>query len=556
MHSGDIVTQKSFTISGLIFLIAILFAQLLLSIRQQSQTFDEACHTFAGYRYWTRSDFGFNPEHPPLVKLLAALPLLRADLKVPPFAEDNFKVMEYVAAQSFLYSNNADMVLNRARIAASILTICLSISVFLCSYEMFGRGPAWLALVLFVFEPNILAHGALVTTDMGVACFLFASVYAFYRYVKKPTTRRLCVAGIIVGLTLGAKHSGILVFPILLLLALSELMPDRKNRTAGRGTALKEAVRLVIPLAAVSVMGFAVLWSLYGFRYQARPHGSAIVPPLSEYLQQVDRPIQSAVILHLQAWHVLPEGYLYGLADVLISSEQHYSYLLGRLYPRGRWFYFPMDFVIKSTVPFLIFLLLVPFVFAKRFLEHRRELLFLTIPPAMYFSVSMASGFNLGVRHILPIFPFLIVLAAAAAWSLPQRHRNWLYASATLIFLHIVSSLLAFPNYLAYSNEIMGGPRNTYKVLADSNVDWGQNLKLTKQYLDQHQIKDCWFAYFAFAIADPAYYGIPCKPLPTAIATAIQIPTDIVPTTVHGPILVSVNEVAGIIWGTRRAESL
>jgi hypothetical protein len=542
------VTQKAITVAGVTLLVVILLAQLWLSVRRQSQTFDEACHTFAGYRYWTSSDFGFNPEHPPLAKLLSALPLLSLHLKVPPFTEDNFKLMEYAAAQSFLYSNNADRVLNRARMAASLLTLCLCIAVFLCAREMYGRGPSWLALVLFVFEPNILAHGALVATDMAVTCFLFVAVYTFYRYIKKPTTMRLCIAGVAVGLTLGAKHSGILVFPILGLLALGQWALRRSTLTTGE-EGPKGLLALAASLVAITAVAVTVLWSLYGFRYQARQPGLSIVPALSEYVQQMDRPAQAAVILKIQKWQLLPEAYLYGLADVLITSEQHYSYVLGKLYPGGRWFYFPVAVLVKSTIPLLLFLGLVPFIFAKRFREYGREFLFLTIPVGLYLAVSMTSGFNLGVRHILPIFPFLIVLAAAAAWNAAQRRRYLAYAVAVVLVLHIVSSLRTFPNYLAYSNEIAGGPKNTYKVLADSNVDWGQSLKFTKEYLDRHQIKDCWFAYFGYAVVDPASYGISCKPLPTGIATGIQVPTDIVPSTIQGPVLVSVNEIAGIIWG-------
>jgi 4-amino-4-deoxy-L-arabinose transferase-like glycosyltransferase len=526
----------------------ILLAELVPSVRRQSQTFDEACHTFAGYRYWTKSDFGFNPEHPPLVKLLSAIPLLGLDLKVPPIAEDNFKLMEYIAAQSFLYSNDADMVLNRARLAASILTVFLCLSVFCCARQMFGPAPAWLATLLFVFEPNILAHGALVTTDMGITCFLFSAVYAFYRYIKKPNAWRLLLTGIMVGLTLGAKHSGIVVVPILLLLAVSQPTLDGDRRNSG-GKWASGLLRRVAVLVAIGAVAVGILWSLYGFRFQARPQGAQIVPALADYLDQANRPVESAVILGMQKWRVLPEAYLYGLADVLISSEQHYSYVLGRLYPRGQWFYFPLDFVAKSTIPLLIFLLVGPFAFTKHFLGKRLELSFIVLPPVLYFAVSMTSGFNLGVRHILPIFPFLMVLAAVSAWRLAERGRPWMYAVAALLIVHVASSLLAFPNYLAYSNEIAGGSRNTYKILADSNVDWGQSLKLTKQYLDRHQIKDCWFAYFGYAIVDPSYYKISCKPLPTALATTIQIPTDLVPTKIQGTVLVSVNELSGIIWG-------
>src|SRR5205814_1273822 len=123
------------------------------------------------------------------------------------------------------------------------------------------------------------------------------------------------------------------------------------------------------------------------------------------------------------------------------------------------------------------------------------------------------SGMNIGVRHILPVYPFLMVLAGWAAWRLIEHRRAWVYVIVGLLFFSAVSSIRAYPSYLAYSNELWGGPSQTYRYLSDSNADWGQQLKATKKYLDNRHIDHCWFAYFADVVVDTAYYGIPCKPL-------------------------------------------
>lgn len=172
--------------------------ELTLSVGQQSQTYDESVHLFSGYQYWKHRDFGANPEHPPLLKLVAALPLLSLDLKVPPVAVGPTKVANETSAIDFIYRNTtgADRILYRTRIAASVFTYFLAVLVFLCGREMFGPGTALLALALLVFEPNILANGALVTTDIAETCFLFASVYAFYRYVEQPGIGRLLLCGV------------------------------------------------------------------------------------------------------------------------------------------------------------------------------------------------------------------------------------------------------------------------------------------------------------------------------------------------------------------------
>ena len=190
----------------------------------------------------------------------------------------------------------------------------------------------------------------------------------------------------------------------------------------------------------------------------------------------------------------------------------------------------------------------VPVAIAAERVSRCRELLFLAIHAAVYFLAAMGSDFNVGIRHILPVYPFLVILASYGAWSLGRSHRShkvWLYAMSALVVFHVVSSVDAFPNYLPYANEIWGGPANTYKVLTDSNVDWGQQLKLTKKYLDERGIQDCWFDYFGRMAADPAYYQIPCKILPQKLGG----PVENMPARVSGTILISATELSPALWG-------
>ncbi len=141
----------------------------------------------------------------------------------------------------------------------------------------------------------------------------------------------------------------------------------------------------------------------------------------------------------------------------------------------------------------------------------------------------MGSGMNIGVRHILPMYVFLAVLIAGAGWMFIERDRRWVYAVVVLLLLQAVSTTRTYPAYLAYANELWGGPSQTYKYLSDSNVDWGQQLKATKRYLDERGVKDCWFVYFAEGVVDTRYYGIPCKPLPTADSLWVNEPAEAPP---------------------------
>ena len=529
-------------------LVLILIGQLAYSVAHESLTWDEGNHIFAGYMSW-KGDYGMNPEHPPLVKAVATSPLLFMKLKVPPLQNRFFKHESSFDGRDLIYGNDAAKVIFRVRMAAMTFTILLAVLVFTATREMFGDAAALAALLLFVFEPNILAHGALVTTDMGITCLMFASVYAFYRYVKKPSIPRLLLTGLAVGLGLAAKHSGLFILPILVVLAVTEVI---RNPQVGSNAESRprKALRLAAALAAISAISFAILWSSYGFRYSMRPAGLPVSPTLTEFAGELKPPAAGRAILAVAHWHLLPEAYLYGLIDVKVVADETPTYLFGTIYPRGQWFYFPALLLIKSTLPVLALLLLLPLILAFRGTQHRRELFFLAVPPVLYFVVAIFSDLNIGVRHILPIFPFLMVLAAYAAWTLAQADRRWIYPVAALLIFHVISSVRAFPvSYLPYSNELWGGPSATYKYLSDSNVDWGQQMIATKKYVDARGITSCWFAYFPESGIRFSDYGIPCKTLPTPDTNWFGEQTD-VPPVINGPVFISASDLSGYEFGS------
>lgn len=528
-------TLRAREIAALCFLLLVLSAQLFFSVRRESQTWDEGNHIFTGYRTWTDADYGLNPEHPPLVKLLTTTPLLWSQLKSPVLEERFFKEDAFLRGKEFLYQNDADKILARTRTAAATLTLLAALVVFFGTRDMFGTGAAFVALTLLAFDPNLLAHGALITTDVGLACFMFLAVYMFYRFVKSPSALRLIVAGVAVGLVLAVKHTGLLILPILFLLTLCEIIRSR------------QVLKLLGSLALIALIGWVVLWSFYGFRYNARPEGLQLNPLLAEYVKGLE-PYEAWPISTAARWHVLPESYLYGLVDVKLTANYYTSYLLGKVYAHGVWFYFPIAFLIKSTVGVLLLFLLSLGVVVTRRLKRGREIIFLVVPVIFYLLVALTVGMNIGVRHILVVYVFLYVLIGGAAWSLIQANRKWAYAVGVLLLVHVVSSVAAFPNYIPYANELWGGPSQTHKYLTDSNSDWGQQLKSVKQYLDERGVKDCWFVYFAAGVVETEYYGIPCKPLPTLTTMWLNLPID-VPRSINGPVLISASNLSGVELG-------
>jgi tetratricopeptide (TPR) repeat protein len=544
------VPKTWLTIGVPVTLLLILLFELVSSISLQSVTWDEGDHLFAGYMSVKARDHSLNPEHPPLAKMVAALPLLPMHLKVIPPLGRYFKDEAYLRGRELIFRNgpanggsySADTIMFRARMAVSVFTFALALMVLFAGSEMFSLPAGLLAMALFVFEPSIIANGAYVTTDETVACMFFAAIFTFYRYVKQPTAARLVVAGVAAGLTLAAKHSGVLLLPMLLVLAAGELVLQR--RSVSRKMTLPRMAAAIVVISAIAIF---VLWSFYYFRFNMRPDGSAMVPSLAANAAAL-KPWQDKGILFFARFHLLPESYLYGLVDVMAVADLTPSFLLGKVYSHGVWFYFPIVIALKWTIGAAALLLIAIYAAASGRLRRPREVLFLTVPPIVYLAVAIASPLNIGVRHILPIFPFLLVLAAGGAWALVQRNRRWGYAVAVLLVFHVVSSARAFPNYLPYANELWGGPSETNRYLSDSATDWAQQLKATKLYIDQHHIEHCWFAYFAEPFLQPADYGIPCKLLPTADTMGqLVLP---VPTTIDGPVLISYGDINGFEFGT------
>jgi 4-amino-4-deoxy-L-arabinose transferase-like glycosyltransferase len=548
---GTLSRSKSLYVAAVAGLFLILACELWLSIARLSQTVDEGAHLYAGYQYWKAGDYGLNPEHPPLLKFIAAIPLLPMQLQQPhPPTTFSSKAEEYIGGGQLLYGNDAERVLRRARMSASVLSFFLAACIFTAGYEMFGAVSALLALLLCVFEPNLLAHGALVTTDMAATLTIFVAIYALYRYVKKPTTGRMLVLGLALGMAAVAKFSAAVLLPIMLVCLLAETLRERLQQAASpEHPPLATFLRRSLGCLVAVLIAWAVIWGCYGFRYVARPGSLQLVPTLAQYALQLHSVWQAHFILWLAKHHLLPEAYLYGLVDMQVFGSQLSSFLLGKVHQGPTLSYFPMTFLMKSTLPVLLLLAALPFL---RFRGGRpwREILFLAIPAVVFMGMSLLAAQNIGVRHILPIFPFVLLLAALAASTLAQHSRAGTYAVGALLLFYVVSSVRTFPNYIAYGNEAIGGSSRTYRVLSDSNADWGQGLIEVRSYLKKNHVADCWFVPLGGDVfSNASYYQIPCKPLPSSFAKLVGAPLPVIPETVHGTLLVSGTEASGIFTG-------
>jgi len=544
---------RKYWVAGAVFLLLlVMVTEVGLSTRQESPSWDEGDHIYSGYMNWKHREYSLNPEHPPLVKLVATLPLLPLDLKVAPRQGRYFKSEAYYGGRELLFRNDpkyggnysADTLLFRIHMTVLVFALVPAVLLFLAGREMFGTAAGLIAMTLFVFDPTVLTNAPFVATDMGAACGFFASVYTFYRFAKTLFWRRALLCGLAVGLALAAKHSAVLLLPMLVLLAVGEVAGRWKapRRWPGRDIA-----RMLLGMGTIAAVALFVLWGIYSFRYAMHPMGVKM-PSLANHMADLSSAMK-VLITFCARHHLLPESYLYGLADVQRVGIGMPTYIFGKLYAHGQWFYFPVLLSLKWSVGMLGLLVIAIYAFATGRVRRPREVFFLALPALFYLVVAMAGPLNIGVRHVLPVFPFAFLLAAAGAGWLAQQRRTWAFVVGVLLLWHVVDSVRTFPNYLPYANVLWGGPAKTHLYFSDSATDWGQQLKWTKHWVDANNVKQCWFAYFPAPVLLPSDYGIPCKLLPTLDTMYEQ---DIsVPPIVHGPILISFADLNGFEFGTK-----
>jgi hypothetical protein len=453
----------------------------------------------AGYTYLTLGDHRLNPEQPPLVKLMAALPLraLGPELRTSDAAWAQARQWEF--GRRFLYRwNDADRLLFAGRLPVVALASCLVVAVFVVARKRFSPLAACAAAGLAALSPDVLAHGGLVTTDLAFALFFFLAVVAFDRLLEQPSAGRLIAAGLLTGAAFASKFSAPILLPLFLVLGVAALAA-RRTRPAP----------MLLSLGGVLVLALAVVWASYGFRPALSPDPTV----RAELVQPVEaRPggaLRSAIAFAGRAG-VVPEDYARGLLFVTEHSAARPTFLLGELRDRPFPHYFAVTFLLKTPVPLL---LLTALALARAPRLARRDALLVWAPVALYLVATATRGLQIGHRHLLPIYPFLFLAAGEAlsglrGWRAPRGA----WVAAALWLWYAGGTLAQHPHHLAYFNELAGGPANGWRRLVDSNLDWGQDLKRLAAWLRQNPAPGLKLSYFGSA--DPAYYGIESETLP------------------------------------------
>jgi 4-amino-4-deoxy-L-arabinose transferase-like glycosyltransferase len=523
-------------------LIAVAALFLFNAAAGDSAIFDETAHIVAGYTYVRHLDYRFNPEHPPLVKILAGLPLLFQNLSFS--TEKGYwggLNEQWWAGNEFLYKsgNDADTIIFWARVGPILLALLLIWFTYYFAKELVGRWWALLPAFLAAFSPIVLAHGHYLTTDVGATLGMMMAIYWFLKFLFDPSRKNLVYAGLAFGIAQAIKFSAVLLIPYFFFVALVfKIFKDGIPASKYLGNAI--LVMLIGYFAVVYPLYLVTTWN-YPIEKQIADTETLLqgfgVRPLA------DLAIQMA---HNRLTRPFAE-YLLGVLMVLQrSAGGNNAFFLGQLSAQGWWYYFPLIYLMKEPIPHLLiiglsgFLALMRMIGASRngirnayrkFTEyvqvHFAEFAILVFV-ALYWLSSITSPLNIGVRHVLPTLPLFYILATGSLrkWfsSYPyelvldywQRLENYFHSLfsfwiktvllSTLIIWAVAEAFIAAPHFLSYFNELAGGPKDGFYYATDSNFDWGQDVKRLTAWTKEHLGSDEKIAVDYFGGGDPAYY--------------------------------------------------
>ena len=479
--------RKYWITISLVIIILTSFLLMFFSARQDSLTVDEKVHISAGFLHVWQGDYTFNSEHPPLLNDLAGLFAKIARPNLPERPLNTFDATEqWDFGDLFFYEsgNNVEAIIFWARLPFILLTLGLIYLCFLFGKAVFGKKAGLLAAALAGFSPNILAHGRLATTDIGVAFFFLLTVWLLRKYFLKPSWINALILGIGIGFTILSKFSGLLILPVVLG---GSIIFWVKAVTLRKPLFLKYFNQFLFVIFTATIL----IWSVYLFSMRAQVDGALIRAPIDKFLQ---------------GWQILADH----------NQAGHWNYLNGVVNYQGWWYYFLAVLWYKLTLPVLILLGLAIF-----FSRYKKDFLgeyLLIFPGLLFLGVSLTSHIDIGIRHILSVLPFIFIFISGLAnvKNLILKPIIWL-----LVAGHILVGILAFPNYLAYFNQIAGGSQNGLKHLSDSNLDWNQNVKRFAEYAKENNINHiyelCWDQ------GSFEYYGIRNDILPNSPVNGVVV---------------------------------
>jgi hypothetical protein len=556
------------TCAGLLVLFAVLGYSAVVGTPWhpgKSATYDEPLHAVGGYLKRHHDDFRINPEDPSLFGLLASVPhgagALDLDLNAPSFTQTVTDIRyQWSFVVDTLYrtpGNEPDHFLHRSRFMFVLLGVGLGTLVCWWSWKQAGPLAAAVATCLFALDPNFLAHAPIVKNDVALGLLMLALGYTLWQFGRRATWWRLALLGLICGAAINVKFSAVLFAPIaIVLLVVRALMPApwRIGSTIELRTVAKRLILVPVSCVALAACAWLFTWGVYGFRFAPMSDGVLFDTQLmvreSRVRELVVRHGRAPTVAEFEAhgpsarvrlllWmmdhRVLPQGWLFGFLYTYATTLTRGAYIMGQTSTTGWWYYFPLTMLFKTPVATLIAVALGGtlalgriFVPRVRWYSVARQLTLdvnspagprlrwlgrfdawaaacLAVPPGIYFLAALTTNLNLGVRHVLPVYPFAYVAVGVVAGAMWRLQRRWTTrVGGALAVALAAETVIAYPDYLAFFNVLSGGSRGGFKLLSDSNLDWGQELKRLADWRKDHDDRPLYLSYFG--TADPEYY--------------------------------------------------
>ena len=516
-------------------LIVAFFCQCFFASRIKSPTFDEPAHLAAGLSYVQTLTFGANPQHPPLLKELSALPLFLAGVRLPDTARARDMVagkpgLEYPVGFDIIESNGPDRVMFWARLPLILLATALGALLYWWGREIVGEPAALGALLLYAFSPTVIAHASLVTTDVGFAAFGVLFLFALWRYLQRPGLVRLILCGAALGAVLVTKYSALILWPIgAVLLLAAHRWP--LTSVAGRGAPGMSSPRLRPTDPCHCGSGKKYKWchgAAEASPGRGRRGGGSAGVRAAEWSRSLLRWVGALAVMSVAAIVVVelfyffpadPLLYVAGAARVNADHDPNYLVFMGGQLAPQFSSYFLVTYLLKESLPSLVLFTAGLVVLARHRTMGTLPKLVLTLPVLAMFVEYTVFAAGLGVRYLIPLLPFVYLIAGLGLAALLRTASVWTRgAGVVLCAWQIVAAVGIYPDHLAYFNEMAcastpstigldGGTRCGPSWLDDHNVDWGQGLKQLKTWLDQHAGgRPIRFVYFG--LLPPDAYGI------------------------------------------------
>ena len=490
---------------------ALLALHWLLSVsalEHKSTMFDEIAHLTAGESFWRTGDIRLQPEGGIFPQRWQALGLAGGGFRFPALDQPAWWQSDaYAMGYHFFYESGNDLaaMLRRGRGASALLALPTGLLVFLWSRSLWGTAGAFVSLLLFTLSPTMLAHGPAINSDTAATLFFIAATWALWVALHRPSVPTVAASALAVAGLFASKMSA----PIIVFVAAALVVVRQLARRPRLGVGVLAGMAVA---HAVAIL--AVVWALHGFRFvaiqDARPGrdnlGWETVQPVPAWIEVA------------RANRALPEAYLYAYAYVLHHAQKRRAFLQGEWGSLGWWSFFPLTLALKTPLPLFVLLALGLAAYSRT--RAGPTALYDTVPLwvflAAYWAVALDSHLNSGHRHILPTYPAMFILAGAAGLWWNARTRAMAAAVVVALVWFARESHAIRPHYLAYFNQLAGGPRNGWRQLVDSSLDWGQDLPGLKEWLDRNGLPNretpVYLSYFG--TGRPESYGIESIRLP------------------------------------------